>query len=72
MSAPDRLPLPDILRPAELHDFGGAFRSGRRPDRRLVAVLALAGLLVLGHLILGVPVEVTGDPLVAAAEMNRS
>jgi hypothetical protein len=72
MSTHDRLPLPDILRPIELHDFGDAFRNTRRPDRRLVAVLAVAGLLVLGNFILGGPAEVTGDPLAAAADLYRS
>jgi hypothetical protein len=72
MSTHDRLPLPDILRPIELHDFCDAFRNTRRPDRRLVAVLAVAGLLVLGNFILGGPAEVTGDPLAAAADLYRS
>jgi hypothetical protein len=68
----NRPPPPDILRPTELHDFGDAFRGARRPDRTLVAVLALAALLAFGQLITGGPVEVAGDPLMAAADMYRS
>jgi hypothetical protein len=72
MATQARLPPPDALRPTELHDFGDAFRSTRRPDRRLVAVVALAGLLALGQLILGGPVEVAGDSLAAVADLYRS
>jgi hypothetical protein len=53
--------LPDILRPAERHDFGTAFRNRRRPDRTLVATaLALAALLTFSQLITGGSVEVAG------------
>src|SRR5215211_96395 len=72
MSSHDRLPPSDILRPTELHDFGDVFRSARRPDRRLVAVLALAGLLALGQLITGGPVEGAGDPLAAATNLDHT
>ena len=72
MSTDDRIPLPDILRPTELHDFGDAFRSTRRPGRTIVAVLALAALLTLGQFITGGPVEIAGDPLAAAADVYRS
>ena len=65
-------PPPDILRLTELHDFGGAFRGARRPDRTLVAVLALAALLAFGQLVTGGPVEVAGDPVAAATDMYRS
>jgi hypothetical protein len=73
MSTHDRVALPDILRPTELHDFGDAFRrTRRRPDRTLVSVLALAGLLAIGQFLLGGPVDVAGDPLAAAADVYRS
>ena len=72
MTARNHPPPPDILRPIELHDFGDAFRSTRRPGRTLVAVLALAALLTLGQFITGGPVEIAGDPLAAAADVYRS
>ena len=72
MTVHDRLPPPDVLRPTELHDFGDAFRSTRRPDRTLLAVLAIAALLTLGQFITGGPVEAAGDPLPAAVDLYRS
>jgi hypothetical protein len=72
MATRNHPPPPDVLRPTELHDFGDAFRSTRRPGRTLVAVLALAALLGLGQFIMGGPVEIAGDPLAAAADVYRS
>ncbi|HYI84732.1 MAG TPA: hypothetical protein VEX11_16185 [Acetobacteraceae bacterium] len=65
-------PQADILRPSELHDFGGAFRNTRRPARTLAAAVALAALLALGQLVATGPVEVAGDPLAGAADTYRS
>jgi hypothetical protein len=71
MSVDDRLPLPDILRPTELHDFGDAFTRTRRTGRALVAVLARAGKLALGQFMRGARPEAGGDLLAAAAQRAR-
>jgi hypothetical protein len=72
MATQTRHPQADILRPTELHDFGGAFRSTRRPDRTLVAALALAALLTFSQFLAGGSLEVAGDPLAAAVDTFRS
>jgi hypothetical protein len=72
MAAQNTAPRADILRPTELHEFGGAFRGPRRPDRTLAAALALAALLALGQVVMNGPVEVAGDPLAGAADTYRS
>jgi hypothetical protein len=72
MATQNTFPQTDILRPTELHDFGGAFRSTRCSDRTLAAALALAALLAFGQLAAIGPVEVAGDPLAGAADTYRS
>ncbi|HEY8289785.1 MAG TPA: hypothetical protein VIG49_10985 [Acetobacteraceae bacterium] len=43
-------PLPDALRPTELHDFGDLFRERHgRLNRPLMVMLAAALLLAAGH-----------------------
>jgi hypothetical protein len=43
-------PLPDILRPTELCDFGEAFSRGRHRRKLLGLALAVAGLWAIGQL----------------------
>ena len=64
-------PSPDILRPTELHDFGGGLGRVRVPGRALVAVLALAGLLAPGTFMKGAHPKAGGDPLAAAPQRAR-
>ena len=69
---PPPLPRPDILRPTEVHDFGDVFREGSGPDRRIVIVLALAGILMLGQFAVRPPADPTGGAVTAAAGPGRN
>jgi hypothetical protein len=71
MPVNERLPLPDILRPTELHDFGDAFARTWRTGRPLVAVLARGGKLALRRFMRGARPEAGGDLLVAAPQRAR-
>ena len=71
MSVDHRLPLPDILRPTELHDFGSAFTRTRHTSRGLMAALARAGQLALGRFMKGVHSKAGGDLLAAAPHRVR-
>lgn len=60
-------PLPDILRPTELCDFGEAFARGRRRRKMLGLMLAVAGLWAFGQFAPQEPLDAALDSAVAAA-----
>ncbi len=59
-------PLPDILRPTELCDFGDAFARGRLRRRALGLGLVVLGLLALGQFVPQQTLDAALDTAVAA------
>lgn len=63
-------PLPDILRPTEICDFGELFRRSPRPARTIVALLIIAGAIAWAHVGMRETTAVANGPQ-AMVELDR-